>query len=151
MIGCLVKSHLNRNPKGGVACHVMSGLGNSHFKDPKARACSTYSGNIPEANVAREGSEMAIWGDEVQNGTTHCPNSLSWTCPIYTCGPSIVINRCHPHSLRCLGLNDRVFGHLFREAKRSGASRKGLLDLVGGSHGRMWSRGGGDLTWVSTD
>lgn len=107
MIGCLVKWHLNRNPKGGVAWHVMSGLGNSHCKDPEARARSTYSGNIPEADVAREGSEMAIWGDEVQNGTTHCPNSLSWTCPIYTCGPSIVINGYHPHSLRCLGLNDK--------------------------------------------
>lgn len=35
-----------------------------------------------------------------------------------------------------------IFGHLVREAKKSGASQEGLVGLVGGSHGRMWSRGG---------
>lgn len=37
------------------------GRGNSQFKDPETRACSTYPGNIPEASVAKGGSEGAIW------------------------------------------------------------------------------------------
>lgn len=79
------KVAFEQRSKEGVACHVMSGPGNSYFKDPEARACSNYSGNIPEAHVANGGSEATMWGDEVQEGTTHCANSLSYTCPIYTC------------------------------------------------------------------
>lgn len=76
-------------------------------------------------------------GDEVRDGTTHCTYSLSWTYLIYTCGPGIIINRHRPHSLRALNLSDRVFCHIFREAKRSGANQKDLAGQVCGSHGGM--------------
>lgn len=98
-----------------MACHVMSGQGNSQFKGPEAGACWTCSGNIPEASVAKGGGEGAT-RMSIEMGPLHTELVLDrshlclWSQPL--------INRHHPRSLRCLGLNDRVFGHLIQGGKK---------------------------------
>lgn len=85
------KVAFEQRSKEGVACHVMSGPENSYFKDPEARACSSYSGNIPEAHVANRGGEVTLWGDEVQEGTTHCKQLVLHMSHLHLCVPVLLL------------------------------------------------------------